>query len=288
MHLIDRVVVLDAAPDAGGANLVDGPPREIFREHAPELVSRGVWMPEVSLLAHRLREERNVEPDPFPVTLDEAEEALDVLPTGSDPSHRNGSRKEELHARPSDSALPDSASVIEVRELSYYYGSKQVLSDIGLSVDEGDLLAIVGANGAGKTTLARHLVGLLRPAAGSVELGGRDIGRMTAREIVREAGYVFQKPEHQFVTDSVEEEVSFGLRLLGLPEEEVSRRTRDALARFGLGRHAKANPFTLSHGEKRRLSVATMLVVGQRVLVLDEPTFGQDQKNAEGAARVAR
>lgn len=276
MHLIDRVVVLDAVSGADGANLTDGPPRKVFRRHAPELVSRGVWMPQVSLLAYRLRKERDVKLDPFPVTLDEAEEALvGKLPAGPSASP-NGSWQKEPRVR-----SPEDVTAIEVQNLSFSYGGNQVLSNIGLSVEEGDFLAVVGANGAGKTTLARHLVGLLRPTSGSVELGGRDIGRVPARELVREASYVFQNPEHQFVTDLVEEEVSFGLRLLGLPEEEVSRRTWDALDRFGLHHHAKANPFTLSHGEKRRLSVATMLVVGQKILVLDEPTFGQDQKNAE-------
>jgi energy-coupling factor transport system ATP-binding protein len=279
MHLVDRVVVLAA----GGEHLAQGPPREVFRDRAPELVSRGVWMPQVSLLAHRLRG-LGVELDPFPVTLDEGERALGRLSAGPAPiPSLSGSRRRKAEPRLGPS---DDTPAIEARNLSFSYGAKRVLDGVSLRVETGDFLAIVGANGAGKTTLARHFVGLLRPAEGSVEVGGRDVARTPVREFVRRIGYVFQNPEHQFVTDSVEDEVSFGLRALGLPEEAVARQARAALERFGLHRYAGENPFSLSHGEKRRLSVATMLVVGQETLVLDEPTFGQDQKNAEALLRL--
>jgi energy-coupling factor transport system ATP-binding protein len=138
----------------------------------------------------------------------------------------------------------------------------------------------VGSNGAGKTTLAKHLIGILQPPQGALYLQGEEFTRIPAKELARQVGFVFQNPEHQFVTETVWEEVAYGLRVMGESEERITARTQELLDNFGLGKYAKANPFTLSYGEKRRLSVASMLAMGQQVLILDEPTFGQDERNA--------
>lgn len=169
---------------------------------------------------------------------------------------------------------------VEISHLGYRYPSGKVaLRDVSLTVPEGSFFAIVGPNGAGKSTLAAHLIGSIRPPANTVRLLGRDVRTIAATEIPSFVGYVFQNPEHQFVAGTVYDELAFGLRLRGLPEAEVGERVDAMLADFGLAAYARANPFTLSHGEKRRLSVATMLILGQKILVLDEPTFGQDRKN---------
>ncbi len=270
MHLIDRVVALGEA----GEVLADGPPRAVFRDHADALRSPGVWMPQTALLAHRMGG-RGLPLDPFPVTPDEAERALRRQPI---PKIVGAKRRRTPEGPPGTSV--NGAPAIEVRDLSYAYGDDRVLDSVSLTVPRGDFLAVVGANGAGKTTLALHLAGVLRPPRDAVFVEGRDVSRTPARDLSRRVGYVFQNPEHQFVTDSVADEVGYGLRAMGLPEAEVAERTAAMLERFGLSRYAKANPFTLSHGEKRRLSVATMLAAGQQTLILDEPTFGQDQKNA--------
>jgi energy-coupling factor transport system ATP-binding protein len=104
---------------------------------------------------------------------------------------------------------------------------------------------------------------------------------MSAAEVARTVGYVFQYPEHQFVGRSALDDVAFGLRRAGQPEPEALRRAQTMLDQFGLGDLALAHPYSLSHGEQRRLSVAAMLVLGQRGLLLDEPTFGQDRRNAD-------
>lgn len=281
MHLIDRVVALGEC----GAILADGPPREVFDRHAATLREHGVWMPQVCLLAHALRE-RGVALDDFPVTLDEAATCLDKV------TRRRGDRMNSNHyitlppAHPVTS--PNWRYAIAVRHLSCVRGGRKVLDDVSLAVAQGEFVAIVGANGAGKTTLALHLVGILPAPKGAVFIEGQDVNVTSSRALVERVGYAFQNPEHQFITESVFDEVAYSLRAKGLPEGVVEAQTSAMLERFGLFRLARANPFTLSHGQKRRLSVATMLAAGQRTLILDEPTFGQDQHNAEALMRLLR
>ena len=159
------------------------------------------------------------------------------------------------------------------------------IEGIELRVDAGLATAITGVNGAGKSTLALTLAGLLAPASGSVEaseLLAAGIGphphAWRSRQLLTRIGTVFQNPEHQFLSATVRGELAIGPRALGLGEDEVAARVDRLLARLRLDALGGANPFTLSGGEKRRLSVATVLASTPRVLVLDEPTFGQDSR----------
>jgi len=162
--------------------------------------------------------------------------------------------------------------------VEYSYGrTGAAVVDVSLALMAGELTAIVGGNGAGKTTLGLLLAGVLRPATGQVLLDGRDLRDVPEREVRARLGYVFQYPEHQFVSGSVLDEVLFGLRLRGVGGAEATRRAARMLERFGLDALGAASPYSLSHGQKRRLSVATALVTEPQVVVLDEPTFGQDR-----------
>jgi energy-coupling factor transport system ATP-binding protein len=273
MHLVDRVLALTNE----GTVLADGPPQVVFDTQAEVLLEHGVWMPQTALLAHKLRHQ-GLDLTPFPLTLLQAERAMLAAGARFSPDgHHPATRTED-----------DRPLAVEVRDLSFSYGKTVVLEEVNLCIPQGDFLALVGANGAGKTTLAQHLVDVLHPPRGSVLLNGNDVTTLSARELIQHVGYVFQNPEHQFITDSVAHEVGFGLRLMGWPEDEINTRVEELLAQFGLLALARANPFTLSHGEKRRLSVATMLAVGQDTLILDEPTFGQDQRNAQALMQVLR
>jgi energy-coupling factor transporter ATP-binding protein EcfA2 len=159
-----------------------------------------------------------------------------------------------------------------------------VREGITLTVDAGRCLAVTGPNGAGKSTLGLTLAGLLRPASGRVLAHGLSGGlapdpiSWKSRELLTRIGTVFQDPEHQFITGTVRNELAVGARTLGLSEIETARRIDPLMERLRLESLAEANPFTLSGGEKRRLSVATVLVTRPRLLVLDEPTFGQDAR----------
>jgi energy-coupling factor transport system ATP-binding protein len=157
---------------------------------------------------------------------------------------------------------------------------------VQLSLPVGHMLAVVGPNGAGKTTLGQIAAGLRKPDAGCVRLFDRDIRSYAARELATTVGYVFQNPEHQFVRQTVYEELAFGLELLDQTPQDIRHRVDALLSDFGLLEHRWANPFSLSQGQKRRLSVATQLITGRRLLVLDEPTFGQDPRTA--AALIER
>ncbi len=134
---------------------------------------------------------------------------------------------------------------------------------------------MTGPNGSGKSTLALTLGGLIRPLGGTLS---PDPLRWTSRELVARIGSVFQDPEHQFVAPTVLAELRVGAKAIGLGERETADRVDALLARLRLGMLAEANPFTLSGGEKRRLSVATALVTRPPLLILDEPTFGQDAR----------
>ena len=177
------------------------------------------------------------------------------------------------------------ASLLHTEGLAVGRVSSTVLREgIDLEIRAGQALAITGPNGAGKSTLGLTLAGLLPPLAGRVvadELR-RGIGpepiAWKSRELLTRIGTVFQDPEHQFITGTVRDELAVGPRALKLAPGEVASRVDPLVERLRLGHLLDANPFTLSGGEKRRLSVATVLATRPPLLVLDEPTFGQDSR----------
>ncbi|TNM69221.1 ABC transporter ATP-binding protein [Streptomyces sp. NP160] len=277
VDLVDRVVVL--AP--GGGVLADGPVGRVLAQRGAELAAAGVWVPGRHPRPATARRVAGAGPPPPPLL------SLDTVAVG-----RRG-------------------------------GGAPVLSGVSAGVSAGSVTAVRGVNGAGKSTLALAVAGLALPVAGRVraepELLGDpppapprrrwrdrhrsadrdDPARWAPRELVSRVGSVFQDPRHQFVAQTVADELAVGPRRLGLPEHEVGERVEELLERLRLDRLARANPFTLSGGEQRRLSVATALATRPRLLVLDEPTFGQDARTwaelvallaalrAEGAAVLA-
>ncbi|MCS4537393.1 MAG: energy-coupling factor ABC transporter ATP-binding protein [Thaumarchaeota archaeon] len=170
--------------------------------------------------------------------------------------------------------------MIEFDDVSFrHQNGVMALREINLKIATNTLTAIVGENGAGKTTLVRHINGLLKPYQGKVLVFGEDTKKQSVAKLSRKVGIVFQNPDHQLFSDTVENEILFGLRNFGI--EEKHDRLEWALEFFDLSRYRNVSPMLLSGGEKKRLCFACVLAWDPDVLILDEPTVGQDYKHKE-------
>jgi energy-coupling factor transporter ATP-binding protein EcfA2 len=227
---------------AGEGIMADGSPREVFARHGEELAAAGIWTPE-----------------------------------------------SRLPAQPGRSRPPQTSQLLAEQVAYHYPGSREpALPRTDLQVRSSEALAITGPNGSGKSTLALLLAGLLRPSTGEVYAteslarghGHEPIWRWPAADLVGRVAMVFQDPEHQFLARTVRDELTLGPMRTGVTRAAAEGRATELMERLHLAALAEANPFTLSGGEKRRLSVATALATAPSVLILDEPTFGQDRRTA--------
>lgn len=151
-----------------------------------------------------------------------------------------------------------------------------VLKGINLSIFNEGVTAVTGANGSGKTTFSKLLVGILTPAKGLIKLNGQLLTSFSLSQIGRRIGYVFQNPDKQLFCETVEEEIAFGVRNLGLSPDQEAQRVRGVMDYFELTQYAQAYPLSLSAGEKRRLAIAAVFALEPGLLLLDEPTTGLD------------
>ena len=251
--LVDRVIVV-----ADGAIAADGPLREVLAQQGDALRERGIWLPGDDVAA---------EVGPAP----EAAPAPEVPPASS-----------------------GTTPIARVADLTIGYDKNSpVRSGIDLTIERGVSTCIVGANGAGKSTFALTLAGLLPPISGTVEVETSDGTRgdpheWSSKQLLGRMSMVFQEPEYQFLASTVAEELAIGPRAAGMSEAEIAPLVDEHLEALGLTTLARANPMTLSGGEKRRLSVATALISAPELLILDEPTFGQDRGTWLGLVRLLR
>ena len=278
MDMIDRVIVLglgkveDGTGGSGAAAyrktviMADGSPQEVFTDSGLDLASLGVWVPE----AYR--------------------SAGDSLPELG---------RVQARSRQSCSGQDDHPVLLAAQDLAVGRQGKAVAEHINLEFRAGQVTALVGANGAGKSTLAMTLAGLLEPVTGSVLARDRLLRgpqgqmpaepepiRWTSSQLAARIAYVFQNPEHQFARGTVLDEVKLAPIRTGMSEEQAQTRALELLGRFRLRQYGRANPYTLSGGEKRRLTVASALAAAPQVLILDEPTFGQDRNTWVSMARL--
>jgi energy-coupling factor transport system ATP-binding protein len=174
--------------------------------------------------------------------------------------------------------------MIEIAGLVHVYpDGTRALDGVDLAIGPGETLAIVGQNGSGKSTLVRHLNGLLRPTEGTVRIDGRDIAGQRVARLAATVGLVFQDPDRQIFAAKVRTEVAFGPRNLGLRGAELDRRVVEALEVVGLAGAADENPYDLGYSRRKLLAIASVLAMRTPIVVLDEPTTGQDLR---GVARV--
>ena len=172
--------------------------------------------------------------------------------------------------------------LISLDDVSFSYeGGFKALTGATLAIGKGEYVAIVGGNGSGKTTLAKHMNGLLQPTKGAVTVFGMRTDKTSVATLARKVGYVFQNPDHQLFCTSVEEEVRFGLDNIGIPRPEATAKAEAAMERLKITNLRDKPPFTLSLGDRRKVTIASVLAADPEVLVLDEPTTGLDLHDSD-------
>jgi energy-coupling factor transport system ATP-binding protein len=241
LPIIDRTIVLDR----NGTLFFDGEMTEAINQYDAELEQRGIWLPEVTRFAKDAKLAK-----PWPITADQ-------LPNGL-----------TLHAA-KQAANHFGKVMLQINHGRFKSKDKFLLDIPSLAIHQGEFIAITGKNGSGKTLLSQMMTGLRKSSSGKIEFLGKQLKRWKQEELYQQIGYVFQNPEHQFLSDSVRDEIRFG-------QPASTAKTEKLIDEIQLAEHADKHPFLLSQGQKRRLSVATMLVHEPQLLVLDEPTFGQD------------
>lgn len=179
--------------------------------------------------------------------------------------------------------MENSSPIVKVDHLKFGYGKNGVLAlkGISLEINQGDFIAILGQNGSGKSTLVRHFNGLLQPTGGSVTVKGMNTRTTPVSKLAASVGYVFQNPDHQIFCASVWEEVTFGPKNLKLPQAMIEPNAKEALKIMELEGKENRHPHSLSRGERQRLAIATVLAIKPDVIILDEPTGGQDKARTE-------
>lgn len=205
--------------------------------------------------------------DPLLVKLP-AEAALERLRASGVPDH----------PPPTAPRPPSGEAIIELEHVEFWYGDDgpPVIKDVSLEIRKGDIIALLGPNGSGKSTLVKHIVGLNRPKRGAVRVEGRDTRQATTAQLARTIGYVFQSPTHMLFAPTVREELAFGPRNLGADQATIERATAHALELMRLEDQLERAPLSLSFGQQKRVGIAAVLAMESRVLVMDEPTAGQD------------
>ena len=176
--------------------------------------------------------------------------------------------------------VSDSESILEFKNISFSYNNdKQVLKDISFKVNKGDMISIVGRNGAGKSTISKLICGFYKPTRGQIIFDGEDMVNKSIKERSEKIGFVMQNPNQMISKSMVFDEVAFGLRIRGISDNEIKERVYDTLKICGLYGYRNWPISALSYGQKKRVTIASILVLNPEVIILDEPTAGQDFKH---------
>lgn len=182
--------------------------------------------------------------------------------------------------KPMPPARPDAPVLADFEDVSFHYpDGPPVLKNVTLTIHQGDVIGVLGPNGAGKTTLVKHAIGLLRPTSGQVRLRGRDSRDMTVAQMANTVGYVFQSPRHMLFAPTVREELAFGPQNMGHDPDDIETNIQQALNVVNLHEEGDRPPLALSFGQQKRVTIASVLAMRSDILVMDEPTAGQDYAN---------
>lgn len=270
VRYVDRVIVF-----ADGKIINDGPPERVFEDESTRL--SGVSIPRLIELSRHLSR-RGVVMEVQPLTADRFVSEMESLLRGNE--GKQATRSEEVSKRTLNEISND--AIIEINNVTFSYPSGvRALREVSFKVLRGEFVAIMGENGAGKTTLVKHFNGLLKPQVGSVLVDGVDVSRVSVASLAKKVGLVFQNPDDQLFSENVEEEISFALKNFGFDEEIIEKRVDWALNLLDIVQYRKSSPFILSGGERKRVALASVLAWDPEVVILDEPTIGQDYAQKE-------
>lgn len=279
---VDRIIVMDA-----GKIVANGTPARILSSRVPDEVGirRPLYLTALQAAGISVGEERHPEDLSRIDLTDEEKQTMRNWVHASEQQKARGETpkiSEIPETSPSSPTEPDAVSVsgavVEYRD----YGSERTvraLDGVDLRVRRGELLAVLGTNGAGKSTLAGAVCGFEKTVSGTIKIQGADISGMTLAQIGKRVAFVLQNPMNMISQPRVEDEVALGLRARAVPEDEVRSRVRKALQTCGIAPFAKWPVSALSHGQKKRVTIASALVLGADILILDEPTAGQDLRH---------
>lgn len=184
----------------------------------------------------------------------------------------------------------EKSAIVSVQDARYVYprGDVVALDGITLDIPQGQIVGFVGQNGSGKTTLTKLLNGLLRPTSGKVVVQGMDTSQNSVQQMAKHIGYVFQNPNHQLFATTVEEELKFGPRNVGVPEEEILERVAEAVEFFGLHDVLQLHPYRISFPLRKLVGIASIFTMRPGVFILDEPTTGQDHRTTSVINRLIK
>jgi len=187
----------------------------------------------------------------------------------------------EIKVLPGVSSVGDEKeALVKFQDVVFGYDADvEILHGLNLEINRGDVIAVLGPNGAGKTTFVKHAIGLLKPKSGSVLVNGRDTREASVAEIANMLGYVFQSPSHMLFAPTVREELAFGPQNLKHPKGQIETEVKEALKIVNLSEKIDDPPLALSFGQQKRVSIAAILAMHSKILVMDEPTAGQDYQN---------
>ncbi|MFX0044735.1 MAG: ABC transporter ATP-binding protein [Candidatus Hermodarchaeota archaeon] len=276
LDVADRVVVLNE-----GRIAAMGSPREVLGEKAEFLNELGLWPPQMAVLAYRLRslgilDDKSNE---IPMTLNEGREFFTNLLDRLGVEKSGGSSGSEATEVKMYVPPTDKEPLIRVDDLRFTYPTgAEALKGVSIKVYENEFIAILGQNGSGKTTLVKHFNGLLKPTEGTVVVFGLDTQVTPTYELIEKVGYVFQNPDQQLFSKRVYEEIAFGLKNIGLSEVEVDNRIREVANQMKIEELLEERPYSLSKGDRQRVVISCILALNPNVIVVDEPTTGQDPK----------
>ena len=271
----DRVVLLH-----DGRVVMQGTPAEVFSD--PRCEKAGTRLPE-SMYLRRALAAHGVDLPPHPLTV--AQLITDVDAYRADRS--GASFTPEAGASPVEPPASEALLALDDISFSYPNGVKAV-QGVSFRVGRGESVGIIGQNGAGKTTAAKLINGLLKPSDGTILVDGQDTAKWTAAQTARRVGYVFQNPDDQIFNKSVETEVGYALKRLGVPRDELDRRVTEALELTGLADQRETNPYDLPPSVRKFVTIASVIANDPEVYILDEPTAGQDLVGLNRLMRLLR